>query len=442
MNKKIVAGFLCVASVIAACSSAVDTAGTDPPGVDAGTPTADASPSAVCTATTCNGHGTCSTTSGKPTCTCDTGYGGATCTECAAGQQDKDGNKTCAPACAANTCSGHGTCNDSTGTAACTCETGYAGANCATCATGYQDKDNDKTCKAACGAATCNSHGTCADTTGTAICTCAAEYTGPACASCATNFQDKDNDKTCKAACGAATCNSHGTCVDTTGTAVCTCTGNFTGAACATCTTGFMGANCDTCVAGKYGPKCDYNIVYGLNIPVAADYNVPADVPYDIDNSAGAGAFTRVAYRLVLDAEEVWVEMDAFTANKNQLGLPVDWIFDQAVTNVTVVSKAGNTPSIAAPTNGTIEFWSNCYAPNGGNNGLYDYDDDYTGQGTDCYGSLQVHVGTNTVFSYSRWSGGGASDIGFGNQAVNHPDWTFAGNAGGFATRRLEVFVK
>jgi hypothetical protein len=401
----------------------------------------------ACAATTCSGHGTCADTSGTATCTCDAGYTGASCSNCATGLQDKDNNMTCAPECSDRTCSGNGACNDNSGTATCTCNPGYTGATCNTCAAGYQDNDNNMTCTLACNAGTCSGNGTCSDNSGTATCTCNAGYAGAACSTCAAGYQDNDNNMTCTLACNAGTCSGNGTCRDNSGTATCTCTGNFTGAACDVCLPNFTGAACDQCVAGKFGSNCDYDLVYDLNVPVGADYNVPTDVGYTTDNSGVAGAFTRVAYRMTLGTESVWVEMDAFTTNKAQLGIPVDWIFDQEVSNMTVISNARAVASISRPTNGKIEFWSNCYAPTGGDNGIYDHDDEHAGQGTDCYGSFQVHAGTNTIFAYNRWSGGGNSDVGFGNNPASglggqHQDWTFAANAGLFTSRRIEVFVK
>lgn len=346
--------------------------------------------------------------------------------------------------CAPTSCSSHGTCADTTGSIVCTCTTGYAGLDCGTCAAGFQDKDNDKTCKAACAAGTCSSHGTCADTTGTAVCTCSAEYTGGACDTCAAGFQDKDNDKTCKPACAAGTCNSHGTCADTTGTAICTCTGNFVGATCNSCKAGFEGANCDTCVAGRYGPKCDYDIVYSLDMPQSADWNSNADVPYTINNDGVGGAFTRVAYRWTLGAESLWVEMDAFTANRNELGVPATASFDGTpVSNVTVISNAALVAN-QGPVAGQLEFWKDCYNPTGGNNSAYDYRDQRL-VGSACYGSMQLSIGTDMIFSYNRWSANGMSDLGFGNQPVAsgaHPDWTYKQNANVYNVRKLEVFVK
>lgn len=419
MRKIVIASGLVVGLVAVACGDSATT-----PDTDAGTSSSTSSSGST------SSSSTSSTSSSSTSSTSSSGGDAAV----------EAGAK-----CTANSCNSHGTCADTTGSIVCTCATGYTGADCGSCAPGFQDKDGDKTCKGACAANTCSSHGTCADTTGSAVCTCAAEYTGGDCSTCAAGFQDKDGDKTCKAACGANTCNSHGTCADTTGTAVCTCTGNFTGAACNTCAAGFEGANCDTCVADKFGPKCDYSMVYSLDMPTTADWNSNADVPYAVNNDGVAGAFSRVAYRWTLGAESLWVEMDAFTANKNELGVPATAVFDGTVVkNVTVISNAALVANVAAPVDGQLEFWKDCYSTTGGNNGSYDYRD-ARNAGSACYGSMQLSIGTDMIFSYNRWSSGGNSDMGFGNQPVAsgaHPDWTFKQNSAAFAVRKIEVFVK
>ncbi|MDB4935655.1 MAG: hypothetical protein JWP87_2627 [Labilithrix sp.] len=293
----------------------------------------------------------------------------------------------------------------------------------------------------------------CADTKGCALGSdCASGVcNGGMCAVPACNDTVKNGDETdvdCGGACG-ATCAVGKTCALT---ADCLPKSLCGVALTCACPTNFTGPTCEACVAGKGGPSCDYDIVYGLNIPTGAlDYNVPANVAYDIDNAGAAGAFTRVAYRLVLGTEEVWVEMDAFTATKSNLGVPVDAIFDStAINNVTVVSKAANLASVPVATSGTLEFWSNCYNPGGGAAPpVYDYKDAIAVGQPDCYGSMQVHIGTQTIFAFNRWSENNAAgtDLGFGNQPLNpspswNPDWTFVGNSGSYATRRLEVFVK
>ena len=62
------------------------------------------------------------------------------------------------------------------------------------------------------------------------------------------------------------------------------------------------------------------------------------------------------------------------------------------------------------------------------------------------YGSMQVHqiAAKQTVFAINQWHGGPSADLGIGNSSKDPRtrDWTFAGNAGGFESARLRVFVR
>lgn len=329
------------------------------------------------------------TASGTATGT-GTGTGG-TGTGCPDDQQDNDHDGTCEPACTAETCSGNGTCDDSSGIARCDCEERFGGDTCADCAPAYEGTD---------------------------------------CLGCAAGYQDRDDDGTCLPACADGTCSGHGTCSDTSGAATCRCRPDYQGDDCAT-----AGAS------GTAGASCEFRIIFGLDIPAASgDWGVVGDVPYDVNEAGGAGAFDRVAYRLILDDEEVWVEMDPFAGNAAALGMPMDIIHDAAITNVTVTSFAANQASISTPSSGNVEMWSNCYSE--GLNDVYDYDDDITVGSPDCYGCVQVHVNMLPVLCFNRWSQAGNLDIGIGPAPVNNPDWTFADNAGNFTTRRLEVYIR
>lgn len=327
--------------------------------------------------------------SGGASATGGSGTGGVAA-DCPDGEQDHDADGTCAPECGDDDCSGNGSCDDSSGTATCTCEPRFDGADCSDCAAAYDGMD---------------------------------------CLGCADGYQDDDDDGVCDPACTATTCSGNGTCADDTGALLCTCRPTHTGSDCGT-----------ACATGTGGPDCAYTLVYGLDISVDDNWAAVGDVPYDVDESANVGAFDRVAYRLVLDDEEVWAEMDAFTADASMLGMPVDWIWDQPVTNVTVLSFAANQPSIATPTDGNIEMWSHCYGV--GANGVHDYDDDISMGSPDCYGCLQVHADMSPVLAFNRWSRDGDNDIGLGPRPVEHPDWTWSYLAGDFATRRLEVYVR
>jgi len=260
---------------------------------------------------------------------------------------------------------------------------------------------------------------------------CADAYTGLDCTGCASGFQDQDDDGTCLPECAAATCSGNGQCDDSSGTAICTCYPDSLGDDCGT-----------ACPAGMAGSSCDFRIIFGLDIPVpATDWNVVEDVPYDIDDAASAASFDRVAYRLILDDEQVWVEMDPFTADAAELGLPMDVLYDVPVTNVTVASFSPNQETITVPSDGNVEMWSNCYTA--GPNGVYDYDDNITTTSPDCYGCVQVHVAMQPVLSFNRWARvGGNLELGIGPSPTGNPDYTFEENAGDYTSRRLEVYIR
>jgi hypothetical protein len=208
-----------------------------------------------CLPTTCSNHGTCDDGTGMPVCSCDSGYAGPACGSCAAGFQDNDLDHSCLPDCtsAAPDCGGHGTCSDADGTTGCACFQGYAGDACNQCAPGYQDNDADGSCLPTCDnvSLACGAHGRCSDTSGTAACACDAGYSGESCDSCASGWQDHDGDAACQPTCETAAldCGQHGSCADSTGTAVCVCAEGYAGTGCAGCASGYQDKNGDgTCL--------------------------------------------------------------------------------------------------------------------------------------------------------------------------------------------------
>ena len=206
----------------------------------------------------CGAHGACSDTSGTAVCACDAGYVGAACDACAAGLQDNDQDGTCTATCATSgvACGAHGACVDTSGAAVCECAAGYSGAACDACAAGFQDNDQDGTCVANCATSglACGTHGACADTSGAAACACAAGYTGAACDACAAGFQDHDENGTCVATCATSglACGAHGACADTSGAAACVCAAGYIGPACEACAAGFQDKDQD----GTCAPTC------------------------------------------------------------------------------------------------------------------------------------------------------------------------------------------
>ncbi len=196
--------------------------------------------------------------------------------------------------------------------------------------------------------------------------------------------------------------------------------------------------------------------VYEIDLPASGSFAAGAP-KYETDASAGAGAFTQVAYVLQLQENAgsiryVFASMDAFTKDAKKLGIPYakSGIRHQAkVSNLTVRSNVDGIPKLDSSDGGNIEFWDANYGnPNGLNlpgadSRKYDFDDQPAGDGG--YGCMQVHAWKNkvTLFAYNNFNGGAPCDIGIGNNtAGEHPDYTFMGNGGQYATRRLTVFVK
>ena len=199
--------------------------------------------------------------------------------------------------------------------------------------------------------------------------------------------------------------------------------------------------------------------VLQLAVPTGADWS-NQDVPYSFDDTASlSGGFDRVGYCLETTTDAgtqwVWADMEAFTKDPGRLGLPTHpgEITRQRVDDLDVAS---NVPGVRTGTGmpGYLEMWPNSYNKPvsdqiaGASSTAYDADDVPS---PGFYGSFQVHsvgadpdssVDPGTVLALNHFTGGGALDVGMGNQPTGEPDWTFAGNAGTFSSRTLTVFAR
>ncbi len=210
------------------------------------------------------------------------------------------------------------------------------------------------------------------------------------------------------------------------------------------CRPGFTGATCsDACPKERAGIACELSLVYGLDVPTSAAWTTAAAVPYSSNHASAFNALSRVGYHLVLDQDEIWIEMDAFTQDATQLGVPVTYTFDAPVSNVIVYSFSANQKSVLAKTGGHVQLWSNCYDPDA-DGGTYDGLDVIQPAMPSCYGTMQINVGGAPVLGFHRWAvSGNDIDIGIGpGPDTKHLDWTFVANAGQFKTRRLEVYAR
>ena len=181
----------------------------------------------VCAPIDCGPAGTCVlNASGEAECECMPSNDGERCEMCRPDAQDNDLDGVCQLSCPASIpgdCGPHGVCDDSSGVAQCTCDVGYmrpapAATTCDECAAGYMDD----------GAGGCVPIDTCAgvscgqsvgDPNGRGVCVLNASG-APTC-QCDTGFQDNDQNLTCRRACTANACAFYELCEDTSGDRVC-----------------------------------------------------------------------------------------------------------------------------------------------------------------------------------------------------------------------------
>lgn len=166
---------------------------------------------------------------------CEAGF---TCTEFTDGEFCIRFRKVCRPGSACNdlNCGDHGTCADSSGAASCTCETGYVGDQCQNCDTFYE-ADGEGNCNGPCLDYSCGV-GQCGLENGVAKCTCPAVYTGDHCEACAENSAEFNGG--CYPCSSLDHCNGHGICAFAEN-------GAYT---CSSCHTGYAGEGCESCADG------------------------------------------------------------------------------------------------------------------------------------------------------------------------------------------------
>jgi sialate O-acetylesterase len=196
-----------------------------------------------------------------------------------------------------------------------------------------------------------------------------------------------------------------------------------------------------------------YQLLYDLDLS-----KLGHDIKYDVDNRAKiTQPISRIAYFLELgdragNVQYVYVSMDAFTQAPDKMGIPTAASgahFQQNVANMNVFSNVKGIVGGTGLAGGNLEFWPNNYGPANSASvpnasaQVYDFGDEPTDP-VDGYGSMQVHNhdAKQTLFALNHWPAGDHADLGIGNQPSNNPDWTFAGNAGSYLTKRLRVLVR
>jgi sialate O-acetylesterase len=194
----------------------------------------------------------------------------------------------------------------------------------------------------------------------------------------------------------------------------------------------------------------EYALVYDLDLSKLA-----RDIKYDVDNSSEIKNFDRIGYlvELMVGGEEkkVFVSLNAFTDDVKKIGIPgiaADAKFQMPVSSMDVFSNVSGITSGTNIESGNIEFWPDNYGMvnsakvSGAKDTAYDFGDEPVAP-ADGYGSMQIHnsSASQTLFAINHWGAGAGADLGIGN-GPNSTDWTFAGNAGTYSSKRLRVFVR
>lgn len=230
----------------------------------------------------------------------------------------------------------------------------------------------------------------------------------------------------------------------------------------------------ESATADAWSTSCDpqatgYLPVRGLDLPTAANWE-DATPPYAFDETAGlSGGFDRVGYCLELSTEAgtswVWTSMEALSTNPGDVGLPtrMEQARHQFVDDLTVTS---NVPGVASLDGGSgwVEMWPNQYDGTGSGQvpgaspTARDADDAVLW--ANGYGSFQVHAfadagdargprAANTpaatpVLAVNAFTAAGprTMDVGIGAAPGENSDWTSAGNAGDYTSRRLTFYAR
>jgi sialate O-acetylesterase len=196
----------------------------------------------------------------------------------------------------------------------------------------------------------------------------------------------------------------------------------------------------------------EYQVVYELDIA-----KVGFDIAYDVDNRLKiTKPFDRIAYALELkgasgDAQWIWVSMNAFTDDLGKIGVPTvasKAKFQRLLTGLNIFSGV---PGIATGMGlkGNIEFWPNNYGgPNASNipnasASAFDFGDQISDP-ENGHGSMQIHnyEARQVLFAMNNWKGGNP-DLGIGNRPGEaNTDWTFAGNARSYVSKKMKIYVR
>ena len=217
-----------------------------------------------------------------------------------------------------------------------------------------------------------------------------------------------------------------------------------------------IGSPCPLGAAESLAKAAGYTCVQRYDIPVCCDMRRSAPKAL-----ASVRDVSRVAYLLELcdrkgDTTYAFAEMDAFAADSDALVLRADPSAKPVRARVSNLMVRTNSPRLrtgGGGSDGFVELYMCSYSqakmgvPDCGDARKFDCNDTpqlapEKGLG---YGCLQVHdLGAKaTVLAFNHFNTAAVPcDVGIGNGTGDHPDWTFARNAGDYSARRLSVWVR
>ncbi len=221
------------------------------------------------------------------------------------------------------------------------------------------------------------------------------------------------------------------------------------------CSVGDDGCEAECANISAFVPDAaGYEVMYSVDIITNPRYR--DGVPYRNDRRADWDYnFVRVGYYFELtrpDAEPEFIFVSGYPLSfiGTELGIPHlanRFVYQEALNDINVTTNVDGIQEGRGLAGGWVEMWSDNYGQNNrmqvpnASSATYDFGDDRSGGGS--YGSFQVHDFENetVLFAFNRFNDGARADVGIGNRANSHPDYTFASNANQYRFRRLVVFA-
>lgn len=176
-------------------------------------------------------------------------------------------------------------------------------------------------------------------------------------------------------------------------------------------------------------------LIYSIDIPL---FKKKIEYTFNkIDLNIQCNPFRKIGYMLYLQShfehyEFIWIEMDAFTNDVNEITIPKVTALQKQLHNLYVTSNKLNFQNVHFK-NGLIEYTPFNYKYN-----EVGYKRELNGEGN--YGCFQIYGDNQLLLAYNNHKN--IPDIGIGSNNMGFHDWTFSQNALNYKVKKLEIFTK